>query len=166
MKDPNTKFLVLVVVTTASLLTVQAYAQSRGPGGPQRGPAYSMQAALEKLDADADGTVTNDEIDAHQQAQLKEYDSNGDGEMNLEEFSSLWSSMMRERMVHDFQSIDNDGTGELTAAELNARTARLMERLDQDGDGAIVLSEIRQRGNRNNRDRTDGERSRKGRQSN
>ena len=166
MKDPNTKFLLLVVVTTASLLTVQAYAQSRGPGGPQRGQAFSMHSALEKLDANADGTITNDEIDSHQEAQLEQFDSNGDGEMNLEEFSVLWGSMMRERMVNDFQAIDNDGTGQLTETELNARTSGLMKRLDKDGDGAIVLSEIRRGGNRNFGDRKDGDRTQKGRQSN
>ncbi len=73
---------------------------------------------------------------------------------------------MRERMVKDFQSIDNDGTGELTATELNARTAGLMQRLDQDGDGSVVINEIRRGSNRNSGDRRNGNKSRKGRQSN
>ena len=165
MKDRNTKFLVLLALTTASLLTVQSSAQSRGPGGSQRGPAINMQANLEKLDTNADRTVTNDEIDAYQQAQLKEFDSNGDGSLNLEEFSAFWSSLTRERMVNDFQRIDNDGTGELTADELNTRTKGLMRRLDQDGDGSIALSEIHRGGLQGRRDRNDGDRRRKGRQS-
>ncbi|MDG2087194.1 MAG: EF-hand domain-containing protein [Arenicellaceae bacterium] len=165
MKNPNTKFLILLMVTTASLLTVQSYAQSKGPGGPQRGLDFSMQNVLEQLDSNGDGTVTRDEIDARQQAQLKEFDSNGDGSMNLEEFSVLWSSLNRERMVNAFQAIDNDGTGELTADELNARTEGLMRRLDQDRDGSIVLSEILRGGNRSYRDRNESDRSRRGRKS-
>ena len=105
-------------------------------------------ALFERFDANADGRLTQAEIDEVRQSRLAEFDQDGDGSLTLEEYQALWLDAMRERMVDRFQAHDDDGDGLVTAEEFGEPFNRMVRRFDRDGDGELTLEEMRWRGGR------------------
>ncbi|MFW6437537.1 MAG: EF-hand domain-containing protein [Armatimonadota bacterium] len=65
--------------------------QRMGEGGPQRGnidPAARWQRMLEHLDADASGTISQEEFPGHEQA-FARIDANGDGQITQDEAAQV-----------------------------------------------------------------------------
>lgn len=116
-------------------------------GGGER--AGRMEQFLETFDTDADGSLTQEEVDATRAARLAEFDTDGDGALTLEEFQALWLDAMRERMVDRFQSHDDDGDGLVTGAEFGERYANIVSRRDQNGDGVLNIDDLRRGQGRN-----------------
>jgi hypothetical protein len=108
----------------------------------------SMRDLFDETDADRDGKVTQEEVDAFRSAQLSGADADGDGAVSLEEFSTVYFERIRPMMVDAFQTFDDDGDGAITSAELDARFGDVVRRLDRDGDGALSLQD---RGGRSGR---------------
>ncbi|MEM8658939.1 MAG: calcium-binding protein, partial [Pseudomonadota bacterium] len=90
-------------------------AHHRGGDGGDR--AGRLMRFMETFDANADGSLTQEEIDSTRAERLAEFDADTDGVLTLEEFQALWLDAMRERMVDQFQSHDDDGDGQVTAEE-------------------------------------------------
>ena len=120
--------------------------------GPGRHGAMQM---FERVDADADGTVTRAEADAFIQGQMASHDADANGTLSLEEFEGAWTEMMHQRMVRGFQRFDRDGDGQLSEEELNRPIDRAFSHADRNDDGAIEISELRRGGRHGWRDRDD-----------
>lgn len=158
----STKTISLAAALTAGLTAAFAIApagaqeaetivtRTAGPVGHQMrgGPAMGTIAVhrlgggigeemMATFDADGDGIVTQDEIDAVRLAELAEFDADGDGTLSLEEYQALWLSHVYERMVDAFQELDADGDGQVTDEEFNAAFANVVARLDQNEDGGL-----------------------------
>ncbi|MGQ7794374.1 EF-hand domain-containing protein [Faunimonas sp. B44] len=178
MKTPTKTLLALLLAAGASLaIAAPSFADSYGQGGqgwrkgdhqgmrghgPDRkhgfqrgqgpgGERFAMRGMFEQFDADGDGRITQDEIDAVRGDRLARFDADKDGALSLEEYQALWLDAMRERMVRAFQAHDRDGDGKVTAEEFNARFDRMVERLDRNDDGAIDRSDMRRSGPRDGR---------------
>lgn len=118
-----------------------------GPGGPF-GPGFGgpgggemMQMLFEEVDADGNGAVTQEEIDAFRAARVGAADASGDGGLTLEEFETLYREFTRLRMVRAFQALDTDGDGVISQAEMDRRFGQVVERMDRNGDGALTLED-------------------------
>lgn len=111
----------------------------------QRGPGVMLKL-LKTVDADADGAVTQEEIDTFKAAQVSGADSDADGALNIEEFDTIYRALTRSRMVDMFQDFDEDGDGVISAAELDERVGHIVERMDRNDDGAISQEDGRRHG--------------------
>lgn len=108
-------------------------------GGFGHGKGGEMFRDLfEAVDADKDGTVTREEIDAYREARVSNADADGDGALSIEEFDTLYRELTRSRMVDAFQALDRDGDGVISTEELDSRVNRIVDHLDRDGDGTIA----------------------------
>lgn len=109
------------------------------------GGGEMLRTLFVQIDADGDGAVTQDEIDAFRAARVGEADASGDGALSIEEFDTLYRAFTRSRMVDMFQDFDADGDGVISVEEMDVRFGDVVDRMDRDGDGALTL---RDRGHR------------------
>jgi Ca2+-binding EF-hand superfamily protein len=131
----------LAAMLAASVSTV-AFAQS-GPRGGDR-----MMFDFTAMDADGDGSVTQDEIAAQRLAQITAMDKDGDG--NLSEAELLAGQEMRnaerqaQRAKRMVARMDADKDGVVSLAEMapnDQRGVEMFKRIDTNGDGAISKAE-------------------------
>ena len=88
--------------------------------GMGRGGRKMMQHFRERYDANKDGKISQEEIDANRTDRHKKYDKDGDGKLSLEEFEVLWMEAYRRMMVRSFQFFDTDGDALVTIEEYKA----------------------------------------------
>ena len=105
-------------------------------GGP-RGPMMMMMEVMRQADADKDGKVTQEEIDALITAKVELGDTDGDGAITLEEFKTFYLDLMARQIVDRFQAMDEDGDGRISAEERDEKFAGVVEKMDRNGDGAL-----------------------------
>lgn len=139
---------VTLATLAAALLATTAMAE-RGPGRDHaQGGAPFAALDFAAIDANKDGKITPEEIDAHRTAQITAADTDGDGLLSADELSALNMSRMSARAGDMAQKMiermDTDKDGKLSAAEMPARQGgqRMFERLDTDKDGALSEAEI------------------------
>jgi hypothetical protein len=101
---------------------------------------------FDAFDADGDGRVTAEELEAHGAARFAEIDADGDGRVTREEFMAHAGARATERAGTMFDRLDADGDGVLGRDAMEARrggfdAARMIGRLDADGDGAVTREE-------------------------
>ena len=116
-----------VLVTGALALPALAHDRGdkhgggRGEGTHERGmhqgafghgPGRHM-GFFEEFDTNADGKLTQEEVDAVRQERLKKFDANGDGRVSAEEFNERFAKMVRR--------MDRDGDGDLDADDRRER---------------------------------------------
>ena len=146
MKQRNRSLLVAATLAIGGSIALAgvSFAGRGGHGskGHHRGMGHS-HAMLEKFDANGDGKLTREEIDAAQADLLARYDTDDKGGLKLEEFEGVWLELTRERMVDRFQNLDADGDGTVTKAEIDRKIGRMMRYMDRNGDGAISLDDFR-----------------------
>ncbi|MBT8419139.1 MAG: hypothetical protein KJO42_17010 [Silicimonas sp.] len=104
------------------------------------GPAGAA-GLFEAADADGNGALTQDEIDAYLVSQIGNADTDGDDSLALQEFAPIFYAQMEPRMVDAFQALDADGSGEITTEEVEERFGSLVERLDRDDDGTLTMED-------------------------
>ncbi len=105
----------------------------------RRGGGEMFRNIFDAVDANDDGAVTQEEVDAFRAAKLAEADASGDGALSIEEFDTLYREFTRFRMVDAFQELDADGDGVIGTEEIDGRLGRIVERMDRDGDGTLTL---------------------------
>lgn len=99
----------------------------RGRGGH----GQMSRAFMRRYDANKDGEVTQEEIDANRVARHGKYDADGDGKLSLEEFQGLWMEAYRRQMVREFQRFDVDGDAAVTLDEYTEPMSDFAERHDR-----------------------------------
>lgn len=98
-------------------------------------------ARFEKLDTNADGFVTPDEMAAPRLARFNTQDTNDDGFLTLDELQAAAQARIEDRPGGRGPAPD--------AAELADRTARMLRYFDENGDGKVAFDEMPDyRGNR------------------
>jgi Ca2+-binding EF-hand superfamily protein len=118
--------------------------------GGRGGMRFEQMA--ERYDANKDGKISQEEIDANRAKWLTEFDADKSGNLALTEFQNLWLKANNQRMVREFQRLDADANGQVTADEYKAPLAKLVAQLDRDNDGSIAVNEM-SRGKHGPRDR-------------
>ena len=105
-----------------------------------------FQKIMVEVDADKNGSVTEDEINTFRAAKVAAADTSKDGVLSLDEFATAYNELMRSRMVDAFQNLDDDGNGSITAAELDSRFGSVVAKMDRNGDGALSPADRPERG--------------------
>ena len=105
------------------------------------------QGFFDRFDADGDGLVTAEEIEAARDARFAEIDADGDGSVSQEEFVAHAGARASDRAVRMFERLDADGDGMLSRDAIEAQGRRgpgerMISRLDSDGDGAVSAEEF------------------------
>lgn len=140
----------VALLTTALPLAAQQ-AGPRGPGAANGDPEQRIEMFFATFDADADGTVTEAEIEAGALARFVEADTNGDGVLSVEELVAAAEARrleeQRRKVEGMVERLDANGDGVLSQEEMDegrqaSRMERMFERLDADGDGAITREEM------------------------
>lgn len=111
-----------------------------------------MFQMLERHDGNADGKLTQAEIDQVRGERLAKFDTDKDGTLSLQEFEALWLDFTRQRMVRSFQRLDRDGNAAVTEAEYLKPTGHLVERMDRNDDGELSRDDMKRHRHHGDRD--------------
>ncbi len=128
------KYCRLLIATAGACLLVLPAAAGPRSGGP---------SIFETFDANADGSLTQAEVDQVRSDRLATFDASGDGQLTLGEYQALWLDAMRERMVDAFQRHDDDGDALVTREEFLEPFAQLIQRFDRNADSTVTQEEMR-----------------------
>lgn len=110
--------------------------------GPRHGMMRQAEAFAELYDANKDGKISQDEINATRSQWLSDADANKDGALSLDEFQGLWLKMQRERMVRAFQKLDSNGDASISAAEYGDGLKNVVADLDTNRDGVLSREDL------------------------
>ncbi|QRF65861.1 EF-hand domain-containing protein [Ponticoccus alexandrii] len=127
---------------------------AQAPRGGHGGPGFGMP--ILSYDADGDGRVTVEEVEARQAERFAAADADGDGLLSPEEVSAYAEALRAEReemrraarQAALIARMDADGDGLLSLDEISgvqpatSRFDRILDRLDTDGDGALTEEEL------------------------
>lgn len=122
-------------------------------GRGRAGAKIRLQQALERFDANKDGSISQAEVDQYRADRLKAFDTDGDGALSLEEYQALWLDAMKRRMVRSFQRHDSDGDGKVTAEEFTETTRHMVLRRDRNEDGVLNKDDLPRMGRKGQRGR-------------
>ena len=111
-------------------------------------PDMARMAA--QYDANGDGTVTVEEIQAGRAAEFQLNDGNGDGALSLEELQALMEQKRAERSAERFARLDTDGNGTVSVTEFQAKApgkragsaATMFGLADANADNALDAAEF------------------------
>ncbi|MFW2588038.1 EF-hand domain-containing protein [Sagittula sp. SSi028] len=125
--------------------------RAKGPRGPM------MEQMFEQADANNDGKITQEEMDAAAAQRFADADTNGDGKLSAEELvaqaearqAERENTRRAERTERMIARLDYDRDGLLSAEEMRAARpadgfAKMLERFDTDEDGALSQDELAQ----------------------
>lgn len=141
----NTSKLVMAALGLALALT-PIMAEAKGGHGPR--------ATFEELDANGDGNLTKEEMQAHRKARMASADADGDGNISKAELEAQIASKSSERVSRRvdrmMEHLDTNSDGLISVAELDAaaekraskRGGRGFEKADSDGNGSISKAEF------------------------
>jgi len=143
-------------VTTLTLLALSAVAlplgltaQPEGDGLREKGDRPSPHEVFAKLDADQNGSISQDEAKGPLAKHFDRIDQNGDGSISKEEHAEV-AKKMRERHNKKKQErgerlkeMDTNGNGTISKDEAGERLAERFDEIDSDGDGELTKEEMR-----------------------
>jgi collagen type III alpha len=115
-----------------------------GAGGPWGPPQHPL---LIWLDADKNGELSAEEINDATNV-LKKLDKNADGKLTRDELPRLPfgppGEPNREQFVERLRAMDSNQDGKLEKAELPERMQENFSRMDTNGDGYLDMEELKQ----------------------
>jgi len=128
----------MFVAAFAGLVMAAGAAQA---DGHRQGPDFAT------LDADGDGQLTLEELQAQGEARFATADTDGNGALSAEELIAAANGRAEERAARMIERLDANGDGVLQQDELRPRggedrAQRLFERADADENGAISEEEF------------------------
>lgn len=137
------------VACYAMVLSAVVIGEAHGFGPPQGGQGGGfLRDLMARVDANKDGTVTQQEMETFHKERFSSADANGDGKLSKEEFVTAESrdevrqQMRQSRMADMFASFDKDNDGTLTQAEALTMARDRFTQLDTNGDGKITQEEM------------------------
>lgn len=152
----NKTKLTLAVLALSALglgtLTSQAMTDRGGSwcGYHGGGPRHLLQ----RYDANKDGKISQQEIDANRTEWHARFDADKNGSLSLKEFEALWLEAHRQEMIREFQRLDPNGDAALTLDEYKEPLSRIVANRDRNGDGVLSREDRRGEGmHRLHRDR-------------
>lgn len=130
----NTVFIGLIAATAIAVAGTAALA---------RGDRHGPPAAFEELDINADGSITQEEMQTARAMKMASVDTDGDGFLSLEELEAGASERAKSRAGKMMERLDTNEDAKLSTEELEkpGRGDRRFQRADADGDGAITKAE-------------------------
>ncbi len=134
-------------ILSALALSLFATAALADDGGMGRKGHKGERVDFATMDANGDGQITADEIEARKAAKFAELDTDGDGEVSLEEFTAHHEGRGGDRAEKMIKLLDADGSGGLSQEELEnrkniSRSQAMIAFLDENGDGQISEEEF------------------------
>ncbi|WP_372571404.1 EF-hand domain-containing protein [Ruegeria jejuensis] len=111
-------------------------------GAMAKGPGKGV--AFEVLDADGDGQVTIEEVQAWQEQRFTSVDTDGSGTLSLEELQAAGQTRANEKAAKMLERRDANGDGQLSQDEMPKRRdpSRMFDRMDANDDGSISQQEF------------------------
>jgi Ca2+-binding EF-hand superfamily protein len=150
----STRTLIALTIAAAFSATV-AFAQPGPAASSDRDSRRAeMQAKreqvradmLKRLDTNADGSISQTEIDAAAAAHAASIDANGDGQISAAELEAFRDAQRAERQAQrqqkQLERMDSNADGQVSAEEFAAAHAKRMQRMDRNGDGLIEADEL------------------------
>lgn len=111
-------------------------------GGAAIAGAGKMRGHMfDRLDANKDNQITQDEITPFTEKRFSRFDADGDGTVSTAEVDAHLKKHLERRRARLLERFDKDGNGSITQAEFSMQTAQMFERADEDQDGAISRAE-------------------------
>ncbi len=101
-----------------------------------------MAEMFETMDADRDGKLTTEEMEAARQQHFSEADADGNDQINMSEFEEMWMGRMRNMISQAFQNHDENNDGTISQDEISKRMSSMVYWLDKNNDGVIEKSEM------------------------
>jgi len=119
-----------------------AIAQDRGHGGPRM--------MFEELDANNDGAVTLEEMEAAREGRFARADANGDGQLTRDELVAAGQDRIEDRVDRMIERADANEDGQISEEEMAEMRGsrrgpdpeRMFNRMDADGDGQVTEAEF------------------------
>lgn len=138
--------LTLTVAAAALLggtLTATALLAERGPGADRGAMMLEM---FDEADANGDGQLSMEELEARRAARFAAADTNKDGKLDAAEIAAAelarFTARQEDRIVRMIENNDADGDGSISGDEIGEdRMERHFARIDADNDGAISKAE-------------------------
>jgi Ca2+-binding EF-hand superfamily protein len=139
------KTLSLILVTGLALGgTAFAQEAARTVVRQDRGSAQM----LAKLDQNADGKLSREELQAKAASRFDAMDANQDGKLSQDEVAQHVAAKREKhqaKRVQRMQAADKDGDGKWSQAELSKMPERVFAKLDSDHDGYLTKQELEAR---------------------
>jgi Ca2+-binding EF-hand superfamily protein len=143
-KDGNSKLTLAEMTATGHGHGQRAAGAQQGAGDQAGKHAQFAQKRFDKLDANHDGVVTQDEYLAAATAMYQQFDAQGNGKVTAGEIAS--SPRAKERVAGATQRmverLDTNGDGVVSQSEYLAAAQKRFTRLDKNGDGFIDANEL------------------------
>jgi Ca2+-binding EF-hand superfamily protein len=98
---------------------------------------------LKTVDANNDGALTQDEINAAVNSRFTEFDADKNGSLSLTEFEALWAEITKPMAVRAFQFLDPNGDAAVSKTEIDDRFDKVVSRFDRNGDGQLSPADHR-----------------------
>lgn len=148
MENNMTPKLIALTLAGTFVLAPLAAAQDFPPPAPE-GPRAEMGQHFAEMDANNDGAVSRQEVDAFERAKFAEADTNNDGLLSTTEMAAAAEKRreeMRRRMEERRQQkmlerLDTNGDGQVSEAEFLDRPNPRFDLADSNDDGVIDAEE-------------------------
>lgn len=107
------------------------------------GPRDREPVSFQEMDANGDGQLTQEEMDAHRSQRFSKADSDGDGRLSVEEMQAAAQQKANDRVTEMFEEHDANKDGFLSDGELPKprRAGKMFDRIDADNSGTISEQE-------------------------
>lgn len=134
---------IIAATTTVALLGIggAALAEQASPRGPHVPPLFL------RLDRDHDRALEKAEVLRPREERFAKLDANGDGRITADELDAHLKQRLQRRLVRMryrmLARLDADGDGVISKREFTARAMRRFARIDLNGDGRVVPEELR-----------------------
>lgn len=99
---------------------------------------------FQELDANGDGQLTREEMEAHRAQRFSQSDTNGDGQLSIDEARAAAQQRANDRVAKMFERHDANQDGFLSQDELPKprRAGKMFDRIDADNSGTISEQEF------------------------
>jgi len=143
----NSNYFITGVVAISLMASAgAALAQGKKDGMRGMGP---MMFEFSVVDTDADGKVTQGEMQAYAKSKFDAADTDNNGKLSADEMSAAAQKRRDDRRAKRVEKMvkrmDTDADGELSFDEMpgqKTRAEQMFSRVDSDGDGAISKAEM------------------------